>query len=96
MNDWASIIPLILLVLAFLFLVVRPARARQRDFQRLQGQLEVGQQIMLTSGIFGELAAIGEETVELQVAPGTVITVNRHAVARVVEAVPDDDASTDL
>lgn len=95
MNDWASILPLVLLVVAFLFLVVRPARARQREFQRLQGQLEPGQQVMLASGIFGEIVSIGDETIELQIAPGTVVTVNRHAVSRVVLSEPDDQSSTD-
>lgn len=96
MNDWASIIPLVLLVLAFLLLVVRPARARQREFQRLQGQLEPGQQIMLASGIFGEIVTIGDETLELRIAPETVVTVNRHAVSRVVVADTDPETSTEL
>lgn len=94
MNDWASILPLVLLVVAFLLLVVRPARARQRQFQQLQGELEVGQQIMLTSGIFGQIVTIGDETLGLRVAPEAVITVNRHAVSRVVtpDAGHDPDA----
>lgn len=97
MNDWASILPLVLLVLAFLLLVVRPARARQREFQRLQGRLEPGQQVMLASGIFGEIDSIGDETIELRIAAQTVVTVNRHAVSRVVVGTePDTESSTDL
>lgn len=100
MENWASVLPLVLLVLAFLFLVVRPARARQREFQSLQGQLEPGQQVMLASGIFGELVSIGDDTVELRVATDTVIVVNRHAVSRVVppetEPETEPEASTDL
>lgn len=95
--NWASLIPLVLLVLAFLLLVMRPARARQREFQRLQGQLKAGQQVMLASGIFGEIETIGDETIELRIAPETVVTVNRHAVSRVViSAEPDNETSTDL
>lgn len=96
MNDWASVLPLVLLVLAFLLLVVRPARARQRQFQQLQGQLDPGQQIMIASGIFGEIVTIGDETIELRIAPETVITVNRNAVSRVVTPAVGDDTSTDL
>lgn len=95
MNDWATLLPLILLVLAFVLLVVRPARARQREFQRLQGQLEPGQQVMIASGIFGQIVTIGDETVDLRIAPETVITVNRHAVARVITVEPDDESSTE-
>lgn len=96
MNDWASILPLVLLVVAFLLLVVRPARARQRGFQQLQAQLAPGQHVMLASGIFGDIESIGDETLELIIAPGTVITVNRHAVSRVVVPGPGDDTGTDL
>jgi preprotein translocase subunit YajC len=42
----------------------------------------VGQKIMLTSGIHGELAGLGDETLELTIAPGTVITVHRQAVMK--------------
>jgi preprotein translocase subunit YajC len=95
-NDWASIIPLVLLVLAFLLLVVRPARARQRGFQQLQSELAPGQHVMLASGIFGDIESIGDETLELMVAPGTVITVNRHAVSRVIVVEPGNDTGTDV
>lgn len=96
MNDWASILPLVLLVLAFLLLVVRPARARQRGFQQLQTSLAPGQHVMLASGIFGDIVSIGDETLELLIAPGTVVTVNRHAVSRVIVSEAGDGTSTDL
>jgi preprotein translocase subunit YajC len=91
MNDWASILPLVLLVLAFLLLVVRPARARQREFQSLQDQLEPGLRVMLASGIFGHIESIDDDTIELRVAPGTVLTVMRQAVSRVVPVEPSTD-----
>ncbi|MCW2840916.1 MAG: yajC [Aeromicrobium sp.] len=95
MNDVASIIPIVLLVLAFVLLVVRPARARRREFESLQGTLEVGQRVMLASGIFGELVTIDDDTVGLRVAPETVITVNRHAVSRVIPPAQDLQTGTD-
>ena len=96
MNDWASILPLVILVIAFLVLVIRPARANRRQFQQLQSTLSTGQQIMLASGIFGEIVTIGDETIELRIAPQTVVTVNRHAVSRIVTPVSENESSTDL
>lgn len=86
MNDAANIIPFVLLAVVFVVLIVRPARARRRQFQELQGQLQPGQRIMLASGIYGEIETIDEETIGLRVAPGMVLTVNRHAVGRVIPA----------
>jgi preprotein translocase subunit YajC len=95
-NDWASILPLVILVIAFLVLVIRPARANRRQFQQLQSTLVPGQQVMLASGIFGEIVTIGDETIELRIAPQTVVTVNRHAVSRIVTPVSENESSTDL
>ena len=99
MNDWASILPLVILVIAFLLLVIRPARARQRQFQQLQGQLQPGQHVMLASGMFGDIVSLADETVELRIAPDTVVTVARPAVSRVVTEAPGQpglDESGDL
>lgn len=96
MDNWAStFLPIVVLILAFWLLVLRPARNRQREFQGLQQQLEVGQQVMLASGIFGELVGVHDETVELRIAPETVITVNRHAVGRIVPPAIEADAAAD-
>jgi preprotein translocase subunit YajC len=95
-NDWASILPLVILVIAFLVLVIRPARANRRQFQQLQSTLSTGQQVMLATGIFGEIVTIGDETIELRIAPQTVVTVNRHAVSRIVTPVSENESSTDL
>jgi preprotein translocase subunit YajC len=95
-NDWASILPLVILVIAFLLLVIRPARANRRQFQQLQTSIAPGQQVMLASGIFGEIVTIGDETIELRIAEQTVVTVNRHAVSRIVTPVSENESSTDL
>ncbi|MET0930822.1 MAG: preprotein translocase subunit YajC [Aeromicrobium sp.] len=96
MNDVASILPFVLLAVIFVVLVIRPARARRREFESLQGQLEIGQRVMLASGIYGELVTVDDDTIGLRIAPETVVTVNRHAVSRVIPPEPDIEASTDL
>jgi preprotein translocase subunit YajC len=96
-DNLGAILPLILLVVAFFFLVLRPARARQRAFLQTQNQLTPGSEVMIASGIFGTIVSLGDETVELRIAPNTVVTVNRQAVARVITptAAPDTETSTD-
>jgi preprotein translocase subunit YajC len=77
------VLPLLLLVL-FYFLVMRPARNRQRDAAALQSGLAVGDAVMLTSGLYGEVSHIGDTTFRLRLAPQTEITVHRQAVAKQV------------
>lgn len=84
-EDLAGILPLLLIVLAFWFLVIRPARKRQQEMSRIQSSVEVGSEVMLGSGIFGRVVSVADETLQLEVAPGTTMKVARQAVVRVVE-----------
>ena len=83
----ASVQLLVILVamLGFWAIVMRPARNQQKRVQALQASLEVGQEVVLSAGIFGTIRALEEGRVELEVAPGTVLTVARQVVVRVVE-----------
>lgn len=79
-----------LAVLAVLvFFMFRNGRKRKRDLEALQSTMVPGAKIMTSSGIYGTIAAIDEEenTVSLEIAPGTVIDVHRQTIARVVEPV---------
>jgi preprotein translocase subunit YajC len=81
-----QLFPLVLLALAFVLLIVLPARQRkkmQAKAQALQESLSVGTPVMLTSGIHGTVVGLGEGTVDLQVAAGVVITVARPAIMEV-------------
>ena len=86
MNDWASLLPFVLIVLVFWFLVVRPARRQQQKLAATQSAVQVGSEVMLGSGIYGTVTSVGDETLQLEVAPGTSMKVARQAVVKVVEA----------
>ena len=84
----------LLLALALLLLVPLMLRARrqQRRFASAQAALEPGRRVMMTSGVYGDIVAVHDDsTVTIQVAPGVSTTWAREAVARVL---PDDDRQT--
>lgn len=80
----AEILPLLLLVVVFWFLILRPMRKRQQQFVATQKSVIVGSRVMLASGIFGDVISVEDETVELKISPETTVTVLRQAIARVV------------
>jgi preprotein translocase subunit YajC len=84
-SDLGALLPLLLLVAAFVFLVLRPAHNRQRQQAALQNALSVGSEVMLTSGVFGRVTWLGEETLRVEIAPNMEIRVHRHAVGRVLD-----------
>jgi len=84
-NGWESILPFVLIVAVFWFLVVRPARNQQKKLASTQASVEIGKDVMLGSGIYGTVAGIGDETFDVQIAPGTTMKVAKQAVVRVIE-----------
>jgi preprotein translocase subunit YajC len=80
--------PLILvaMVVAFYFLLVRPQNRRVQERQALISSLSVGDRIVTAGGFHGRVAALAEETMELELEPGTVVTVERSAAVRTLEA----------
>jgi preprotein translocase subunit YajC len=93
---YAQLLVIVAAMIGFWAIVMRPARNQQRRVEQLQSQLEVGQEVVLSSGIFGTIRALGEGRVELEVAPGTVVTVARQVVVRRVDELqPPADAKPD-
>ena len=77
---------LILVALAFVVLFVLPSRQRkkiQAKAQSMQESLSIGTPVMLTSGIHGTVAGLGDATVDLEISPGVVMTVARPAIMEI-------------
>jgi preprotein translocase subunit YajC len=94
-NNLATFLPLVLIVLVFWFLVIRPTRKRQQQMSSVQSSLGPGSQVMLSSGIFGTVVSVADESVRIEIAPGTTIKVARQAVVRVVEDAAGAGATPD-
>jgi preprotein translocase subunit YajC len=79
---------IMLAVLAVLiFFMFRNSRKRKADAEQLQSKVQPGAKVMTNFGVFGTILSIDEEEnqVLLETSPGTVLTVHRQTVARVVE-----------
>jgi preprotein translocase subunit YajC len=83
-SNLVPFLPLVGIALLFWLLFVRPAQRRQRAMADLQRALSVGDEIMLTSGIFGTVSALHDDSFSLDVADGVTLRVLRAAVGNVV------------
>ena len=91
--------PIILIALFAVVLFVLPARQRKRaqaQAQTLQESLAIGTPVMTTAGLHGSVARLGEKTIDLEIAPGVIVTFARQAILEVrkplgtTDAVPGD------
>jgi preprotein translocase subunit YajC len=88
---------IMLVVLAVLiFFMFRNSRKRQADQRNLQSKVVPGAKVMTNFGVFGTILSIDEEEnqVELESTPGTVLTVHRQTIARVVDAAEEAPATS--
>lgn len=84
MSELASLLPLVGIALLFWLLLIRPTQRRQREQRLMQSSLAVGDEVMLTSGVYGVLRSLDDERLKVEVAPGVELAVARGAVGTVV------------
>lgn len=92
----ASLLIFLLPVLLIAYMIFGQRR-RQREVQSLQSSLKVGDEICTTSGMFGTVTGIEGAVVDLEIASGVTIRVDRRAIGSKVSpvAAPLDDAGAD-
>lgn len=73
-------IPFALILGIFYFLILLPMKRRQKKVQAFQGALKVGDKVVTTSGIYGQITRISDKSVQLQIADKVRIEVARVAV----------------
>ena len=87
----AELVPLLFIAIAVIFLLVLPMRQRNRALQRaqqLQARLLPGTEVMTTSGLYGTVASVGDDTVELEISPGVTVRWAKAAIAEIKSATP--------
>jgi preprotein translocase subunit YajC len=77
------IIIIVLFAALWLFLI-RPQKRRQVETTRMQDDLAAGDEILTAGGIHGTVRGIEDDVVQREIAPGTIVRLDRRAVAAVV------------
>lgn len=94
-NPFVTFAPLVLLGLVFYFLLIRPQNQRRRAQVQMQSELEVGDDIVTTAGIYGTVTEIDDDygIVTVEVAPDTEV---RFARAAIAQRLLDDEEIEDV
>lgn len=79
-----SLLPLILIVVIFWFLLIRPQMKRNKQHRELVASLSVGDEVVTAGGMLGKITEVGDSFVSMEVTDGVVIKLQKHSVAQVV------------
>ncbi len=79
-NIWVQLFPFAMMLGIFYLLVLMPQRKRQKKVQEFQASLKVGDRVITTGGMYGQVTRVNEGSVQLQIADKVRIEVARAAV----------------
>jgi preprotein translocase subunit YajC len=77
-------LPLILLVVIFYFLLIRPQMKKQKEHRKLVDALAKGDEAVTTGGLLGRVKDLGENFILMELAQGVEVKVQRHAISAVL------------
>ncbi len=91
-NAWAQgaqqpggglmgLVPLIIIFVVFYLLLIRPQMKKAKEHRKMVESLQKGDEVVTNGGLLGRITAVGENFVELEIAEGVRVKVQKHAVA---------------
>lgn len=64
----ATFIPLILMIVVFYFLLIRPQKKRDKEVQKMRENIEIADEIVTIGGIIGRIVSIKDDTIVIETA----------------------------
>jgi preprotein translocase subunit YajC len=75
---------LLILIVAMYFMVFRPQQKRQKETKAMLEALAKGDEVVIGGGVIGRVAKLGETFLQIEVANGVELQVQRAAVIQVL------------
>ena len=75
-----QLIPFVLILAIFYFIILLPSRRRQQKVQEFLENLKENDRVITTGGIYGQIAKINGDRVQLQVADKVRLEVSKAAI----------------
>ncbi len=83
-DPFMSFLPLIILVVLFYFMLIRPQMKRSREMREMLGKLAKGDEVISSGGLAGVLREIGENYVTLEIADNVAVKLQKSAIVSVL------------
>ena|SRR5580765_3296423 len=81
---WANIVPLVLIMVVFYFLLIRPQQKKAKDHAELLKTLKAGDKVVTSGGVLGVVVAVKDRSVSLRSADSK-LEVLKSSVSEITE-----------
>ena len=87
-GGMSFLLMMVLLFAVMWFFMIRPQQKKQKEIQKFQNSLEVGQPVIIGGGIYGTVkySDTTNNTIEVEVAKGVSIRVDKNSVFKDMSA----------
>ena len=79
-NPLLQAVPFVLIFAIFYFIILLPSKRKQQKVQEFLDNLKVNDKVITTSGIYGQITRLGEQSVQLQIADKIRIEVAKASI----------------
>jgi len=84
-SGLASLAPLVLIIVIFYFLLIRPQQKRMKAHKGMIDELKKGDKIITAGGIVGTIHDVSEDIVKLDIADKVRITIKRDTITSLAD-----------
>ena len=84
MSTMTSLLPLVLMFVVLYFIMIRPQMKRQKEAKAMIDALAKGDEVVISGGVIGKIAKLGDTFLSVEVASGVELQVQRSAVVQVL------------
>ena len=70
--------------LILIFISARNLKKRTSELKDVHTELKPGMKVMFCGGVYGKIVSAGKETVEIEIAKNTVISVSRYSIQNIL------------
>ena len=79
-SAWVQLLPFVLVVGIFYFVILLPMKRRQQKVQTFLAALKVGDRIVTSGGLYGTITRLSDASIQVQVANNVRVEMSRNAV----------------
>lgn len=93
-----TMVGMFVFIFAFMYIfTIRPQRVKERKHQEAVSRLKKGDEVMLESGIYGEIFSVEKDTILVKIADKVVIKVHQRGIRVIMtgQGAENNDTKTD-
>ena len=79
-----SLLPLVLMFVVLYFIMIRPQMKKQKEHKAMVEALAKGDEVVIAGGVLGRVAKLGDNFINVEVASGVELQVQRASVVQVL------------